>query len=222
MKRSGKIFLGCSIFTLTVLFLHPNVLKGFPADPDKTAYLSDLEREVVSELNLARTQPQRYAEFLTEYSKHFAGRVFHEPGQTNLLTNEGKKGVDEAIRFLKTQKPISTLTASRGMSRAAGDMVRMQETTSQTGHKGRDGSTFADRINRYGSWNGSCSENIDYGNNDARRIVMALIIDDGVSSRGHRKSVFEPRFKRTGVAFGKHKTYNYMCVIELAVEYTEK
>lgn len=220
--RSRKIFIAFTIITLSVFFLLPTKLKGFPAEPDKTAYLTDLEREVVNELNLARTQPQRYAEFLTEYSKHFTGRVLHESGQTNLLTNEGKKAVDEAIRFLKTQKPISTLTASRGMSRAAGDMVRMQETTTQTGHKGRDGSTFADRINRYGSWNGSCSENIDYGNNDARRIVMALIIDDGVSNRGHRKSIFESRFKRTGVAFGRHKTYNYMCVIELAVEYTEK
>ena len=51
---------------------------------------------------------------------------------------------------------------------------------------------------------------------------MALIVDDGVASRGHRMSIFEPRFRKAGVSFGSHKAYNYMCVIEFAVGYTEK
>jgi uncharacterized protein YkwD len=207
--------------TLTNL-IFPNYLKGFPERKDEPEYLSDLERQVVAELNLARTQPKKYSDFLNAYSNRFIGKELHEPGQTILLTKEGESAVYEAIRFLKNQKALSILTASKGMSRAAEDMVRMQETTSQIGHKGRDGSTFSERISRYGIWNGSCSENIDYGNNSARRIVMALIIDDGVKSRGHRKSIFEPRFKRVGVAFGRHQAYNYMCVIELAVSYIEK
>ena len=185
-------------------------------------YLSGLEREVIDELNLARTQPKVYAEFLAEYSSLFIGHEVHEPGKTIIITQEGRNAVNEAIRFLKNQKPLARLTPSRGMSKGAGDMVRMQESTTQTGHQGRDGSTFAERISRYGTWNGSCSENIDYGNNSARRIVMALIVDDGVRSRGHRMSIFEPRFVKAGVSFGRHKTYSYMCVIEYAVGYTEK
>jgi len=185
-------------------------------------FLSALEREVVEELNLARTQPKVYADFIGAYLKFFVGRELHEPGRITLLTKEGKSALNEAIKFLKNQKPLSRVTASKGMSKGATDMVRMQESTTQTGHKGRDGSTFADRISRYGTWSGKCSENIDYGNDTARRIVMALIIDDGVSSRGHRSSIFEPGFKRVGVSFGSHRTYNYMCVIEYAVSYTEK
>ena len=191
-------------------------------EDNKTIYLSALEREVINELNLARTQPKVYADFLASYSGLFVGNEVHEPGKTILVTREGKSAVNEAIRFLRNQKPLGALTASKGMSKGANDMVRMQGATTETGHKGRDGSTFSERINRYGTWSGSSSENIDYGNNSARRIVMALLIDDGVKNRGHRKSIFEPGFKRVGVAFGSHKTYSYMCVIEYSVVYAEK
>ncbi len=197
-------------------------LRDITNTDNKSDYLSDLESEVVSELNFARMQPSEYADYLVAYSELFVGRELRENGEITVLTKEGKSAVNEAIRFLRRQKPLSYLTASQGMSKAASDMVRMQETTSQIGHKGRDGSTFAERINRYGTWNGSCGENIDYGNNKARRIVMALIIDDGVSNRGHRKSIFNPDFKRVGVACGQHQRFRYMCVIEFAGSYVEK
>ncbi len=222
MKKLQKITYISQLFYLLSISIWPGCLYGFPTVNDKTVYLSELERDVVAELNLARMQPKKYAEFLVSYAQHFVGKEIRESGQTNLMTREGISAVNEAIRFLRNQKPLSPLTASKGMSRAAADMVRMQEPSTKIGHKGSDGSTFAERISRYGTWNGSCSENIDYGNNTARRIVMALIVDDGVNSRGHRKSVFEPGFKRVGVAFGGHKAYNYMCVVELAVSYSEK
>ncbi len=216
--------------SLLILFLFNSVSAHTFADMTgtsqkkliNTGYLSELEDEVVEELNLARTQPGVYADFLTAYSKLYIGAEVHEQGEAILMTVEGKSAVNEAIRFLRNQKSLPPLTASKGMSRAAKDMVRMQESTNQIGHTGRDGSTFNQRLNRHGTWGGSCAENIDYGNNLARKIVMALIIDDGVSSRGHRKSIFTPAYRRVGVACGSHKTYRYMCVIELAQSYTEK
>ena len=221
-----KIKRGCIsvllIFHLLTSFATQHNSGKSPNKDDRAVYLSDLEREVIDELNLARTKPKVYAGFLASYSLFFVGNELHEPGKIILVTREGKSAVNEAIKFLNNQKPLAKLTASNGMSKGANDMVRMQGATTETGHQGRDGSTFSGRINRYGTWSGSSSENIDYGNNNARRIVMALIIDDGVASRGHRKSIFEPDFRKVGVAFGSHKTYNYMCVIEYAVSYTEK
>ena len=219
IKRALSLLLILSVFSSFANKYHPG---KSPNEDERAVYLTGLEREVINELNLARTQPKVYADFLASYSGLFVGNEVHEPGKTILVTREGKSAVNEAIRFLKNQKPLGILTASKGMSKGAHDMVRMQGATTGTGHQGRDGSTFSERINRYGTWIGSSSENIDYGNNSARRIVMALIIDDGVTSRGHRKSIFEPGFKRVGVAFGGHKSYNYMCVIEYAVGYTEK
>jgi len=203
-------------------FVFPNNLNDSPKVSDDYGYLSDLELGVVEELNLARMQPDTYADFLTEQLKLYVGRELRERGETTILTKEGRSAVIEAIRFLRNQKSISFLRASKGMSRGAEDMVRMQETTAQIGHRGRDGSSFSERISRYGTWTGSCSENIDYGYNSPRKIVMALIIDDGVSNRGHRTSIFNPGFRRVGVSCGSHRQFEYMCVIELAQNYSEK
>ncbi len=219
-KLKNYIFI-IILFNALTIFASPRDLNRITNKEDNFGYLSDLEREVIDELNFARMQPSEYADYLIAYSELFVGRELRERGEITVLTREGRSAVNEAIRFLRNQKPLPYLIASKGMSKAAEDMVRMQGTTTQIGHNGRDGSTFADRVSRYGTWEGSCSENIDYGNNKARRIVMALIIDDGVSNRGHRKSIYNPAFKRIGLACGQHQRFQYMCVIELAARYSE-
>jgi uncharacterized protein YkwD len=221
--KKYKNYLFILLIFITISTLGYSVTSGSSTSgDDKSGYLSDLEREVVEELNLARTHPDKYAGYLTAYSKLFVGKELREPGEITIMTEEGRSAVTEAISFLKKQKSLSLLTASPGMSKAASDMVRMQETTSQTGHVGKDGSKFSDRLSRYGTWGGSCGENIDYGNNTARKIVMSLIVDDGVSNRGHRTSIFTPGFRRVGVACGVHQKFRYMCVIEYAGSYSEK
>ena len=222
MKKARNILIIFLLIKTLSAFTFPVKSDDTPRREERSGYLSDLERDVIDELNLARSHPETYANFLSQYSKLFLGRELCEPGEITIITNEGRSAVNEAIRFLENQKSLPTLTASKGMSKAATDMVRMQETTNRTGHIGSDRSTFYDRISRYGTWSGSCSENIDYGYNSARRIVMALIIDDGVRNRGHRKSIYDQNFLRVGVACGQHRTFKYMCVIELAQSYSEK
>lgn len=209
---------------LTFQFLnnaHGNEMNG-----DKrmvSSYKPDqFELDIIDEINLARTNPGRYANFLEAWSEYYSGREIREPGKIIVLTQEGRAAVIEAIRFLKQQKPLNSLNRSTGLSLAARDMVRMQGSTTATGHIGSDGSTFYERISRYGTTSGHSSENIDYGNNRPRQIVMALIIDDGVKHRGHRTSLFTNSFRKIGVAFGSHLKYDYMCVIELADQFDEQ
>jgi uncharacterized protein YkwD len=52
------------------------------------------------------------------------------------------------------------------------------------------------RVERYAAWSGSIAENIDMGNSASVDIVIALIVDDGVPTRGHRNNLFDPcKFK---------------------------
>ena len=185
-------------------------------------YLSRLESEVLAELNLARQNPKRYARFLEREKTFYVGRYLQRPGEVKILTMEGVSAVDEAIRFLLSAKKISPLKLSRGMSLGARDHVRDQGFKGSLGHKGSDGSLPWDRVSRYGKWKTTVGENIAYGRDTARDIVMGLIIDDGVADRGHRKNNFNSNFKIAGIAVGHHKTYGTMCVITFAGGFEER
>jgi len=173
-------------------------------------------------MNLARTQPKIYADLLKSYRNGFQGHLLKRPGKIDLMTQEGTSAVDEAIRALVSQKPLGEMIASRGMSRAAADHVKDTGPSGMTGHTGRDGSTPFKRLERYGKWQFTAGENISYGNDEARAVVMQLIIDDGVSSRGHRKNIYNEKFIAIGIACGQHAKYQTMCVTTLAGGFEEK
>src|SRR5437879_4659977 len=133
---------------------------------------------VLRELNLARENPSLYATFVAE------ARPSH-------MIEHGR-AVDEAVHFLKKARPLPPLTLSTGMSRAAADHCA-EQVDGQLGHDGNDRSSPGDRISRYGTWSLTWGENISYGQKTARGIVLTLIIDDGVRSRGYRKNIFNPK-----------------------------
>jgi uncharacterized protein YkwD len=184
--------------------------------------LTPLELGIVTEHNLARTDPRAYADYLREFREFFDGNLIRIPGQTAaVLTREGRGAVDEAIDFLMAVDPIQSLTTSEGMSRGAADHVRDQGPAGGTGHDGSDGSTPGERIDRHGFWNMIFAENLAYGPDRALDVVMGLIIDDGVPDRGHRTNIFDPRLRIIGVACGPHEVYRSMCVMDYAGEFTE-
>jgi len=177
----------------------------------------NLSRQVLAEINLARTQPKSYAGFIRQFRTQFTGKNYELPGSTTRVqTNEGVKAVDEAIKFLSRQKPVPPLAWSDGLSAAAGELAEEQGSSGDTGHTGRQSRGTRERVERHGDWLARIGENIGYGPEDARNMVMQLIIDDGVPDRGHRKNFFSPLFTTAGVACGPHPRFRSMCVVDFA------
>jgi uncharacterized protein YkwD len=176
-----------------------------------------MERALLTETNLARTNPAAYASHLEALLPLFDGDVIRRPGSNvGLRTNEGPTAVREAIRFLRQQQPLPPMTWADGIWRAARDHVRDQGPSGATGHDGRDGSNMDQRIRRYGTWLTTAAENIDYGSETARDVLISLIVDDGVPSRGHRTNIFNAALRVMGGACGPHSRYRQMCVIDYA------
>jgi uncharacterized protein YkwD len=183
-------------------------------------YLSDRERQVIIEINMVRTNPAEYARsFLVPLRSYYRNKLLRYPGETAVSTHEGIRALDECIGELQVIKSLPPLSPIKGLTLAARDHARDQSITGATGHTGRDESSFAGRLNRYGKWEISAGENIDYGSGNARRTVTALLIDDGVPSRGHRRNLLNGTFKFVGIAVGPHRLYKRMCVIDFAGSY---
>jgi uncharacterized protein YkwD len=203
----GKIFQGIvRVLSLLLTFLVIDVA-------DVMAGISD--REVLAEINLARTNPVGYAEFLKEFRGHFQGKSYQLPGMNTVVeTNEGVAAVDEAIAFLAGRKALPPLKWSAGLAAAAAELAREQSRSGDTGHKGVQSGGIAARINRHGISGRVIGENIGYGPNSPRGMVMQLLIDDGVPNRGHRKNHFNAAYTQAGVSCGSHPQYQTMCVID--------
>ncbi|MBA3853270.1 MAG: hypothetical protein C0503_02585 [Gemmatimonas sp.] len=179
-----------------------------------------LERGILEQTNRARMDPAGFARDLEAILPHFDGNVIRRPGQrVGLRTNEGPAAVREAIAFLRAQAPLPPLTWEDGLWRAASDHVRDQGPRGSTGHVGNDGSTMGQRITRYGQWQSTAAENIDYGSDNAVDVLISLIVDDGVPSRGHRTNIFNARLRVMGAACGPHAGYRVMCVMNYAGGY---
>jgi uncharacterized protein YkwD len=164
-------------------------------------YLSDLEKDIVLEMNMARSDPRKYAE------------MYINPGQGAFAK--------DCYEELRNSESRPVLLPKKGLSQAAKDHVVDTGPQGITGHTGTDGSSMSERLNRYGTWKGGCSENCSYGHNTARGIVLQLLIDDGVESRGHRKNIMNKSSKYVGVAAGSHAKYRSMCVQDFAYDYTD-
>src|ERR1051325_3097601 len=143
---------------------------------------------IIREMNLARQNPALYASYLE------ASRPFYTLGS-----------LDEAVRFLRSARPLPPLVVSPGLCKSAADHCADQA-GGRLGH-----GNPARRMQRYGMWGSAWAENISYGKTTAREIIMQLIVDDGQPARKHRKNIFNPNFNYAGAAYGPHARYRSVC-----------
>ena len=172
-------------------------------------------RDIVNVLNMVRTDPPSlipYAEehlnsFLDEYSYK---DPFNRPN-TSISTKEGRRAITECIQFLRETSAVPPVEQNLCLENAACEYAEIL-----IGCIDVTAPPIGEHIRKYGNWRGSIGQTISYGNKDAISIILSLVIDDGSTDKGHRKSVFDPNFLQVGAAFAEHEQQKTCCVIEFA------
>jgi hypothetical protein len=184
-----------------------NALPVIPlnAGVSDSAFLTDLEKAIINKLNVVRSHPKQYAEFL----KSLDGK------------SHWNKGLDEATVFIEKTNLLPPFKASRGLSRAAQILVNDRGPDGLTGHTLQDGTTMLDRMNTYGRLEGKAGEYLGYGYSEAEALVARIAIDEGAAGSEGNLYLFDNNFLIIGVACGPHKTRRTMCAIDFAHSFRE-
>ena len=183
---------------------------------EKEKKLSEIEQEILSEVNAARENPARYVGYLEEIKKAMKGKIRFIPPDIQLLTLEGIESVDDAIIELKKISVVKPYKISDTISKAARKHLADLKENPKLGHFGKDGSDPFDRIESENVFPRQASENILHNTDSAREIVLRMIIDDGIKSRSHRKNIFSENFNTIGVAYGIGKNGEPIVVMNFA------
>jgi len=132
------------------------------------------------------------------------------------MTQEGAAVVKDTIEFLKKQPAVPPVTLDMLLSLAAEDHAKDIGPKGITAHEGSDGSTTKSRIEKHCDWKVTMGENLEFGGDNPRDVVLNLLIDDGVPSRGHRLNLLNPAFLKCGIATGPHTQFRTCCVMDFA------
>lgn len=163
--------------------------------------MSSIEQDVLFYLNLARINPKKFKkEVLIPYLKEHTD-------YSNKYTRTLKRDLDK----LKPQKPLKytdeLYNFAKHHAKSTGKVGRV-------GHRSVLFKSYKSRSKKLLSTYSYVGENIHYGSNNAKRIVIDLLIDDGIKDVGHRKNMLSDNFVFASVSIQPHKKYRQNCVIE--------
>lgn len=215
MKR--KSFLCLSIF----LCLSP-VLRGqaffTPSQmvaantADSVSYMSDEEKKVIFYMNLARTDGEKFydayiPQFLEYYNGVFGDKILPNNKYLLSLKTDLKKIKDYGLLRPNKNLWISATFHARDMGKMG-----------TTGHVSSDGTNGDKRIQRFNPNIRCWSENCSYGMASAINIVCQLLIDNNISTLGHRTNILKTIQKMVGVGIAPHKIYRTNCVMDFSCD----
>ena len=152
---------------------------------DAARYMTAEEIEMVNEINLVRSNPTGYIKYIEAYKEGVAaGREFGSVATC-----------DELIAELKKTPPLSVLQPTECIYNAAKKHGDDQRPTGSTDHVGTDGSYPWDRVRRECPNMSDGNENLVGGPSSVRKSVILLLVDDGISNRGHRRTLLKKDWK---------------------------
>lgn len=157
--------------------------------------LSAEEQKVIYLCNLARLNG---AKFRDTYAKGYLG-------------NKSNGYISSLYSDLASVQNLPMLVPDALLCKSAAYHSQDMGNSGRTGHNSSDGTDCFARIARFGYKAGYRAENCSYGYGDAIGIVMQLLVDEGVSSLGHRKNILGPRYVAIGVSIKPHSGYRFNC-----------
>jgi uncharacterized protein YkwD len=156
--------------------------------------LSEMERDVILYCNLARLDGEK---FWAVYGKKNA------------------KGSAEYVSSLesdlKAVKNLPMLMPEKSLMEAAAFHANDMKKNNFFEHTSSDGTSFGNRVRSYYGGN-AIAENISAGLNTAIEVVMQLLVDDQLSSLGHRKNILGQKYVAIGVKNTTHPRWRYVTV----------
>ncbi len=146
------------------------------------------EKEMLKEINFARCYPQIYADIvqltLTEEGKYWNG-----------VSYDDYSAGTELLEELREAQPLNPLLPSECIYLAAKVHGEEEVRRGFTGHQGTNGSWPWDRILQVCKDMGEGNENlVGGGKGTARSSVIQLLVDGGISTRGHRYNTLDPKW----------------------------
>lgn len=156
-----------------------------PVMENNTSMTPD-EIKMVEEINLVRRNPAGYIVHVEQYIKDLE----RKQGNATAIT-----AARELITELFAMPILSTLQPMECIYAAGKKYGIEQRKRGVADHQGADGTMPWDRIMRACPALKDGNENLVGGPSDIREAVILLLVDDGIQSRGHRRTILQPSWK---------------------------
>ena len=157
---------------------------------NKEVGLTAMDKEMIKEVNFVRQYPKVYASIVAKY-------LADESSSWRGLSKTQYDAGLELIEELKVMSPVQLLYPEKCVYQAAQKHGEDCKKRGFTNHTGSDDSSPFSRISTFcPDLNGN--ENIVGGRKNVRFLVIQLLIDQGISNRGHRYNLLNPDWKYIG------------------------
>jgi uncharacterized protein YkwD len=161
-----------------------------------SGYLSKAEKEVIYILNLVRTNPALFTKTVLIKYPLVSGKSYLAEDSFYFIT---------LVNTLRKMEPLGILNPDNKCFESAKYHAIASGIAGYVGHERK---TKDSKEKKY--FNGECC---DYGHSDPLDIVLSLLIDEGISSLGHR-DILLSNYTKIGVSIQPHKKYGTNTVFD--------
>ncbi|MEP6467800.1 MAG: hypothetical protein ABJB05_15930 [Parafilimonas sp.] len=160
------------------------------------AYLTKSEKEVIYVLNLIRSYPALFCKTVLKKYPETSGQLYLAEDSFYFLS---------LVNELETMQPVNILMPDNACFISAKAHAYYSGITAYVGHERKSPDSRAKK-----HFYGECCE---YGHSDPVDIILALLIDEGIPSLGHRIVSFT-NYTKVGVSIQPHKKYGKNTVLD--------